>query len=195
MKLCFATNNAHKIEEVARLLPAAITLVNLKEIGCTEELAETTRTISGNSHQKASYVFDKYGVPCFADDSGLEVEALDGAPGVDSAHYAGPQRSHADNVALLLKNMRDRPNRKARFITVITLVEAGGSRQFEGVLDGTISLGPKGASGFGYDPIFVPDGHERTLAEMTMEEKNQISHRARAVQKLLGYLESESAKG
>lgn len=191
MKLCFATNNDHKISEVQRCLPQGVKLVSLKEIGCLEELAETTGTIPGNSRQKAEYVFQHYHVDCFADDSGLEVEALSGAPGVDSAMYAGPQRSHKDNIELLLKNLEGKVNRKARFITVITLIVNGQSHQFEGALQGTIIDTPRGTGGFGYDPVFVPDGENRTLAELTMDEKNAISHRAKAIQKLLHFLESQ----
>lgn len=189
MKLCFATNNDHKISEVQKCLPADIALVSLKEIGCVEQLAETTATIPGNSRQKAEYVFQHYHVDCFADDSGLEVEALNGAPGVDSAMYAGPQRSHKDNIELLLKNLEGIAFRKARFITVITLILHGTSHQFEGILNGTIIDSPRGTGGFGYDPVFVPEGETRTLAELTMDEKNAISHRARAIQKLLHFLE------
>ncbi|MBS1507353.1 MAG: RdgB/HAM1 family non-canonical purine NTP pyrophosphatase [Bacteroidetes bacterium] len=192
MKLCFATNNDHKIAEVKKCLPGSFSLVGLKEIECDEELPETTRTIPGNSRQKAEYVFQHYRVDCFADDSGLEVEALQGAPGVDSAMYAGPQRSHADNIALLLKNLHGIANRKARFITVITLVLNGTFYQFEGVLNGTIIDTPRGAGGFGYDPVFMPDGESRTLAELRMDEKNAISHRSRAIQKLLNFLDSKA---
>ncbi|GHN01464.1 non-canonical purine NTP pyrophosphatase [Cytophagales bacterium WSM2-2] len=197
MRLCFATNNAHKLDEVRALVKEKISIVNLKEIGCTEELAETTGTISGNSLQKAEYVFKNYSEACFADDSGLEVEALNGAPGVDSAIYAGPQRSHADNIALLLKNMDGVTNRKARFITIITLISEGQIHQFEGVLEGKIISHKQGSGGFGYDPVFMPDGFTKTLAEMTMEEKNKISHRARTVEKLVKFINSnlESLNG
>jgi XTP/dITP diphosphohydrolase len=193
MKLCFATNNDHKISEVQKCLPEDFKLVSLKEIGCHEELAETTGTIPGNSRQKAEYVFQHYHVDCFADDSGLEVEALSGAPGVDSAMYAGPQRSHQDNINLLLKNLQGIANRKARFITVITLYMNGAFHQFEGVLPGTIIDAPRGHGGFGYDPVFVPDGSTKTLAELTMDEKNAISHRSRAIQKLLNFLDSKAS--
>ena len=190
MKLCFATNNAHKLSEVNSLLDGKFQIVSLQEIGCTEELAETTGTISGNSNQKAEYVYTKYKVDCFADDSGLEVMALNNAPGVDSAIYAGPQRSHEDNIKLLLKNLEGIENRTARFITVITLIIAGEHFQFEGILDGSILNEKRGREGFGYDPVFAPDGFDKTLAQMTMEEKNRISHRAKAIEKLVSFLES-----
>jgi XTP/dITP diphosphohydrolase len=190
MTLCFSTNNKHKLEEVAKIVPPSIHLVDLQSIGCIEELEETTGTIQGNSRQKAEYVFNKYGVPCFADDSGLEVKSLQGAPGVDSAMYAGPQRNFNDNMHLLLKNLEPHSNREAQFITVITLVTNKGSWQFEGILKGTILSEKRGSGGFGYDPIFLPKGHNRTLAEMTMEEKNKISHRSMAIQKLVEFLKS-----
>lgn len=188
MKLCFATNNKHKLQEVANIIPSYIQLVGLADIGCTEELAETTGTIPGNSRQKAEYVFTNYKTPCFADDSGLEVMALNGAPGVDSAYYAGPQKSFSDNVNLLLKNMDGVTQREAQFITVITLVTDKGLWQFDGILKGKIITERRGEGGFGYDPVFLPDGHSRTLAEMSMEEKNKISHRSMAVQKLMTFL-------
>jgi len=189
-KLCFATNNAHKLSEVKSLLDGKFQIVSLQEIGCTEELAETTGTILGNSNQKAEYVYTKYKVDCFADDSGLEVTALNNEPGVDSAIYAGPQRSHNDNINLLLKNLEGIENRTARFITVITLIIKGNHFQFEGILDGRILNEKHGSGGFGYDPVFVPKGFDKTLAQMTMEEKNRISHRAKAVEKLVSFLES-----
>lgn len=193
MKLCFATNNKHKIEEVAALLGGHFSLMSLADIGCTEELAEDFFTIAENSLQKAEYVFKKYKVPCFADDSGLEVDALHGKPGADSAHYAGPQRSHHDNMNLLLKNLKGVENRKAQFKTVITLFQSNGwMKQFEGIVTGNIINEKRGTMGFGYDPIFVPDGFSKTLAEMTMEEKNKISHRACAIKKLVGHLQANT---
>jgi XTP/dITP diphosphohydrolase len=190
MILCFATNNRHKHQEVVKLIPSHIQVVDLVSIGCVEELAETTSTIRGNSRQKAEYVFTNYNVPCFADDSGLEVSALNGEPGVDSAYYGGPQRSFNDNIDLLLKNLDGNSNREAQFITVITLVTEKGSWQFEGILKGNILTERRGYGGFGYDPVFLPHGHYKTLAEMTMEEKNKISHRSIAVQKLVEFLKS-----
>lgn len=188
MTLCFATANKHKLEEVKKMISPTIHLVGLIDLGCTEEVPETTGTIPGNSKQKAEYVFQNYKTACFADDSGLEVEALDGEPGVDSAIYAGPQRSHSDNINLLLSKLGSNISRKARFITVITLINNEGAFQFEGILNGMIGYEKKGTGGFGYDPVFIPDGYSKTLAEMTMEEKNKISHRSIAIQKLVEFL-------
>ena len=193
MRLCFATNNQHKIKEVGALLDSSYTILSLSDIGCVEELAEEQSTIPGNSFQKANYVFQKYEVPCFADDSGLEVDALKGEPGVDSAHYAGPQRSFEDNMNLLLKNMANHAHRGAQFKTVITLVTSQTTQQFEGILRGQILYDKRGQGGFGYDPLFLPDGYDRTLAEMSLEEKNTISHRSKAVEKLIAYLSANPA--
>jgi len=187
-----ATNNRHKLEEIQFALREGIVLKTLQDIGCTEELAEDQRTIEGNSLQKAEYVYKKYNVDVFADDSGLEVEALNGEPGVDSAYYGGPQRSHEDNNNLLQKNLADKANRKARFKTVITLIWKGNIHQFEGVVNGTIIKEGRGTGGFGYDPIFLPDGFSKTLGEMTLEEKNAISARAIAVRKLANFLNTQS---
>jgi XTP/dITP diphosphohydrolase len=188
--LCFATNNQHKIQEVRAHLGPDFHLAGLAEIGCSEELAEEQSTLEGNSYQKAEYVFKNFGVACFADDTGLEVEALQGAPGVYSARYAGDQRRAEDNMKLLLKNLEGFQNRKARFRTVITLMTAAFTKQFEGIVTGQIINEYRGTGGFGYDPIFLPDGFNKTLAEMTMEEKNTISHRARAVNKLVDFLKA-----
>lgn len=192
MTLCFATNNQHKIKEVQALLGSDFTLVGLADIGCTEELAEDQTTLEGNSLQKAKYVFDRYHVSCFADDTGLEVEALRGAPGVYSARYAGQQRNAFDNMKLLLENLRDSKNKKARFRTVITLMEPSSQLQFEGILNGAIIGEPRGAEGFGYDPVFLPEGYTKTLAEMALNEKNTISHRARAIEKLVTHLKQRN---
>jgi XTP/dITP diphosphohydrolase len=186
--LCFATNNKHKIEEVRAHLGSDFQLLSLKEIGCKEELPEEQPTLEGNSFQKAEYVYKKFGISCFADDTGLEVAELHGAPGVYSARYAGDQRSAEANMQLLLKNLAGSQNRKARFRTVITLITPEFSKQFEGIVTGQIINEHKGSGGFGYDPIFLPDGYSKTLAEMSMEEKNAISHRARAVTKLVEFL-------
>ena len=191
MELCFATNNLHKIQEVQAILAGRHTILSLADIGCTEELAEEQDTIPGNSFQKADYVFRTYRVPCFADDSGLEVEALNGAPGVHSAYFAGPQRSHQDNMNLVLSKLNNTDNRKAQFRTVITLVTPSMTQQFEGTLNGTILTEKRGYGGFGYDPIFLPDGYSKTLAEMSAEEKNQISHRARAIAQLIEFLKDK----
>lgn len=188
-KVCFATNNENKVKEVWPLLQPDFLLLSLAEIGCHEELAETSDTLEGNSLQKANYVFHKYHIPCFADDTGLEVEALHGAPGVYSARYAGPQRNSQDNIDLLLKNMEGIANRKACFRTVITLVGLDAEPIFfEGRVDGMIETSTRGVDGFGYDPVFIPEGRSQTFAEMTLAEKNSLSHRARAVKNLVGYL-------
>jgi XTP/dITP diphosphohydrolase len=189
--LCIASNNRHKIEEIRDIIGSTFKVVDLEDIGCFEELPETRETLEDNSLQKAEYVLQHYNVPCFADDSGLEVEALLGEPGVYSARYAGPQRNSDDNINLLLKNLGDNSNRKARFRTVITLVGLEPKPvHFEGVVNGSIIDSKRGASGFGYDPIFVPDGHNRTYAEMSLREKSLLSHRAIAVKKLESYLKS-----
>ncbi|MGM9507875.1 RdgB/HAM1 family non-canonical purine NTP pyrophosphatase [Larkinella sp. GY13] len=188
MTLCFATNNANKLAEIAALLGDQFTLKTLQDIGCFEEIPETQDTIPGNSRQKAEHVWDHYHVNCFADDSGLEVDALDGAPGVHSAYYGGHPRSYERNLNLLLTNLKDQTNRRARFRTVITLVIDGQYQSFEGVAEGQILTEPRGTGGFGYDPIFQPDGHDRTFAEMNMEEKGDISHRGKAFAKLVAFL-------
>jgi XTP/dITP diphosphohydrolase len=191
MELCFATNNLHKLQEVKSILGNSYSILSLAEIGCHEELAEEQDTIPGNSFQKAEYVFKKYKIACFADDSGLEIAALNGRPGVDSAHYAGPQRSFNDNMNLVLSNLENAENREAQFRTVITLITPTANKQFEGILKGVILKEKRGTGGFGYDPIFLPTGFSKTLAEMSMEEKNKISHRALATQKLIEFLLSQ----
>lgn len=188
MELCFATNNKHKLEEVRFAVGGNFSILSLEDIRCFEELPETQNTLEGNALQKAQYVFDKYQIPCFADDSGLEVNALNGEPGVYSARYAGPQRSHDDNITLLLKNLSGQSNRTARFRTVIALLGVQGEQLFQGTVDGEITHIRKGSQGFGYDPVFVPKGHSHTFAEMTLEEKNHFSHRAKAVQQLVSFL-------
>jgi XTP/dITP diphosphohydrolase len=189
-QLCFASNNAHKLDEIRPLLPAGLTLLSLADIGCHEELPETQDTLEGNARQKAEYVRQHYGVACFADDTGLEVTALGGAPGVYSARYAGPQRLADDNVAKLLHELQVAPDRSARFRTVVALARADGSvHEFAGEVLGSIAEAGRGDRGFGYDPVFVPaEGDGRTFAEMSGAEKNRISHRARAVAGLLAYL-------
>ncbi|MBN8824681.1 MULTISPECIES: RdgB/HAM1 family non-canonical purine NTP pyrophosphatase [unclassified Spirosoma] len=193
MELCFATNNQHKLDEVAGQLSGSFTLKTLRDIGCTDELPETTGTIAGNSRQKAEYVWTHFGLSCFADDSGLEVEAINGEPGVDSAHYSG-SRDAGKNIEKLLTKLAGNSNRKARFITVFTLILQGIEHQFEGVIEGQILTEPRGEGGFGYDPIFLPDGHNRTFAEMRIEEKNGMSHRSRALAKMIAYLEKQKGK-
>jgi XTP/dITP diphosphohydrolase len=193
MRLCFASNNAHKLDEIRPLLPAAVQLLSLADIGCHEELPETQPTLEGNARQKAQYVWDHFGVACFADDTGLEVDALGGEPGVYSARYAGPQREAADNVTKLLHELGTQPNRQARFRTVISLVRgASDVQEFSGEIHGIIAAAPIGGRGFGYDPVFVPsEGDGRTFAEMTLAEKNLLSHRARAVAGLVDFLNAE----
>lgn len=191
MELCFATNNAHKIKEVRQLLDNQHRVLSLSDIGCEEELREDQETLEGNSLQKAKYVFDKYHISCFADDTGLEVEALQGAPGVYSARYAGAQRDSNDNMDLLLKNLAQSKNRKARFRTVITLVLQGKVHQFEGIAEGEILNSKRGEQGFGYDPIFLPEGLNKSMAELSAEEKNAISHRGMAVKKLIEFLRTQ----
>ncbi len=190
MKICFATNNPKKLEEVKAALGQEFDIVSLKEIGCEEELPETGETLEHNAFEKARYVYENYQVSCFADDTGLEVEALNGAPGVYSGRYAGEPRSDARNVDLLLENLKDQENRKAQFKTVIALILSGREHKFEGIAKGEIILEKTGKGGFGYDPIFLPEGRNRTFAELSMEEKNAISHRGKAVRKLLAYLNS-----
>ena len=194
MILCFATNNAHKLAEIQALLGSEFELKTLAEIGCLEEIPETQPTIAGNSHQKAEYVWKKKGIPTFADDTGLEVYALHGEPGVHSAHYAGPQRNANDNMNRVWEQLtaagKTLPT-PARFLTVITLVLEGTYHQFEGTVEGTLINEKRGKNGFGYDPIFVPEGQERTFAEMSMTEKSQLSHRARAFTKLVGFLRQQ----
>ncbi|WP_019989289.1 RdgB/HAM1 family non-canonical purine NTP pyrophosphatase [Rudanella lutea] len=185
--LCFATNNAHKIEEVAHALGGAFQILTLAEIGCTDELPETTGTIPGNSRQKARYVADHFQIDCFADDSGLEVDALNGEPGVDTAYYSG-SRDHAKNNAFLLQKMEGVANRRARFRAVITLVKGDEEHQFEGIVEGQIATEPHGSGGFGYDPIFIPEGYEQTFGELGMDVKNTLSHRAKAVRQLVEFL-------
>jgi XTP/dITP diphosphohydrolase len=190
VKLCFASNNIHKLNEIRPLLEPDFRIVSLSDMGCHEEIPETQPTIEGNALQKAQYVFDKFRVPCFADDTGLEVEALNNAPGVYSARYAGDHKSTADNIHLLLENISGRSNRNARFKSVIALIGLGPVQIFEGIVKGVILTEKRGAGGFGYDPVFQPVGHTKTFAEMNLTEKNGISHRARAVEKLVRFLEN-----
>lgn len=188
LEIVFATGNAHKIREVAALLPPGIRLKSLADIGCTGELPETTPTIEGNALQKARYVHAHYGVNCFAEDTGLEIDALNGEPGVRSARYAGEDKQAEDNTRLVLAKMKGIADRRARFRTVIALILDGREHVFEGVAEGQIAASPAGNGGFGYDPIFVPEGAHRSFAEMDTEEKGAISHRGKAVAKLLAFL-------
>lgn len=188
MKICFATNNQKKIEEVKAALGDEFQIVSLEEIGCREELPETGDTLEFNAFQKARYVKDNYGVDCFADDTGLEVEALSGAPGVYSGRYAGEPRSDERNIHKLLENMVGKANRQARFRTVIALILNGKEYQFDGIAKGEILDQRIGEKGFGYDPVFRPTGYQKSFAELSMEEKNQISHRGKAVRALVEFL-------
>lgn len=186
--LVFATNNLHKLEEVRDILGGSFRIASLKEIECTDDIPETADTLEGNALQKARYVKDKFGYDCFADDTGLEVEALGGAPGVFSARYAGPGHDSEANMQKLLKELEGKTNRQAQFRTVVALILEGREYTFEGIVRGTILTERRGTAGFGYDPVFVPEGYAETFAEMGSEEKNRISHRARAVQKLADFL-------
>ena len=188
MKLVFATHNEHKLREVQQLLPNSVELISLTTIGCHDEIPETAKTLEGNAQLKANHVTSKYGLACFADDTGLEVAALNGAPGVYSARYAGGERSAEANMQKLLNELAPHTNRSAQFRTAIALNLNGKQYQFEGVCKGEILHQKQGTEGFGYDPIFKPEGYDRSFAEMTMEEKGAISHRGRAIRKLVSFL-------
>jgi XTP/dITP diphosphohydrolase len=190
MKLVFATNNKHKLEEVGDIIGNAYELLSLKDIGCFDELPETQNTIEGNALQKAKFVFNKFGVNCFADDTGLEIEALNGEPGVYSARYAGESCNFDDNIDKVLKKMIGVSNRNALFKTVISLIIDGQDHQFTGIVNGIILTERRGTSGFGYDPIFMPRGFPGTYAELSSAEKNKISHRGVATRKLCDFLKS-----
>ena len=189
MKLVFATHNLHKFEEVRTMMPLGIELLNLNDIGCFEDIPETASTIEGNAQIKMEYVKEHYGFDCFADDTGLEVFALNGEPGVHSARYAGAARSDKANMDLLQLNLKEKADRSAQFKTVITFCDQNQEVQFTGIVSGRISEEARGEHGFGYDPIFEPEGLERTFAEMDLAEKNNYSHRARALAQLLSFLE------
>ena len=187
-EIIFATNNAHKLSEVQALLGDKFHLVTLRDCGITEDIPETASTLEGNASQKSHYLHDRVGKDCFADDTGLEVEALGGEPGVRSARYASDGHDFEANNRLLLKNLEGVTNRKARFRTVISLILNGEEHLFEGIVEGRITESAAGCGGFGYDPLFVPNGYDCTFAEMSADEKNAISHRGRAVQKLVEFL-------
>jgi XTP/dITP diphosphohydrolase len=191
MKLVFASQNAHKAAEIQTVIPSEISICTLTELGITEDIPETAATLEGNALMKMEYLVARLNLPCFADDTGLEIDALQGEPGVYSARFAGEQRNSVDNMQLVLEKLTGEPNRKARFRTVIALWWEGNSHLFEGIVEGTITNLPVGNQGFGYDPIFQPAGATKTFAEMTMEEKNQWSHRARAVQQLVEFLRKQ----
>jgi len=188
MKLIFATHNQHKLQEIKLLLPTNINLVSLADINFTDDIAETAYTLTDNALLKARHIYNKYKTNCFADDSGLEVEALNGAPGVYSARYAGLQKNDADNMQKLLDELRDKSNRNACFKTVIALILNGKEYTFDGVIEGIILTEKQGDKGFGYDPLFKPNGYGITFAQMTTDEKSKISHRGLAVNKLVNFL-------
>lgn len=190
MRIVFATNNKHKVEEVKDLLPKEIKLLTLNEIECYDDIEETALTLEGNAKIKSDHIKQHFGFDCFADDTGLEVEALNGAPGVFSARYAGEHATFEDNVEKLLKAMQGVSNRNARFRTVVSLILNGEQLYFEGVCEGTIQETPAGEKGFGYDPVFRPKGYSQTFSEMDLNEKGKISHRGLAVKKLVEYLNS-----
>lgn len=187
-KLVFATNNAHKLEEVKSVSHDSIAILSLKEINCFDDIPETADTLEGNALLKAEHIYNNYGFDCFADDTGLEVEALDGRPGVYSARYAGEEQDAVKNMQKLLTELDGVANRKAQFRTVVALIEKGEVRYFEGKITGKITTKPSGSAGFGYDPVFIPDGFSQTFAELGSDLKNKISHRALAINELKKYL-------
>lgn len=189
-KLVFATNNDHKLRELQQILPSEFELLSLNDIGCTDDIPETGTTLEANAVQKSFYIWDKYGINCFADDTGLEIEVLGNEPGVYSARYAGQDRSATANMLKVLRKMANESNRKAHFRCVISLVIDGKEKQFEGIVEGMILTEQHGEAGFGYDPIFMPDGYNLSFAEMSADDKNLISHRGRAVMKLVDYLKN-----
>ncbi|WP_115461402.1 non-canonical purine NTP diphosphatase [Winogradskyella aurantiaca] len=188
MKLVFATNNLNKLKEVQSILPERIELLSLKDIGCHEDIPENQDTIEGNAIQKADYLKTHYGYDCFADDTGLEVKALNGEPGVFSARYAGPQRNAEDNMNKLLNNLESKDDRSAQFKTVIALILNGEQHTFTGICKGDITTSKSGNKGFGYDPIFKPEGYQQTFAEMDLDLKNEIGHRGKAIKLLIAFL-------
>lgn len=190
-QLVFATNNQHKTNEVRTLLSGQYEVLNLKDIGCTVDIPETAATFAGNAELKTGYVVENFKLDCFADDSGLEVEALNNEPGIFSARYAG-ERGDLANLQLVLQKMEGQQNRKARFRTVVSLIQQGEKFIFEGVVTGTLRESATGTSGFGYDPIFQPDGFDQTFAEMDMAQKNEISHRGIAMRKLIAFLKEQT---
>ena len=192
MKLLLATNNVHKLREIREIMPADIEVLSLADLHCEGDIPETADTLEGNALIKAHYVYDRFGLDCFADDTGLEVDALDGGPGVHTARYAGDDQNPQANMKKILAEMKEKTDRHARFRTVIALIEKGEERLFEGRVDGIITTEARGDHGFGYDPVFSPEGTGQTFAEMGEQAKNRISHRARAVQKLLQYINNQS---
>ncbi|MBU0763734.1 MAG: non-canonical purine NTP diphosphatase [Bacteroidetes bacterium] len=187
-KLVFATDNLHKLHEIQQMLGDRFELLSLKDIGCNEDIPEDHDTLEENARQKSRYVYEKYKMNCFADDTGLETEALDGRPGALSARFAGDEKNPEANIDKLLEELREKTNRKARFRTVISLVMDNAFYEFEGIVNGEILAERHGTSGFGYDPVFLPEGKKRSFAEMPLAEKNLISHRGRAFRKLVEFL-------
>jgi XTP/dITP diphosphohydrolase len=188
MKIVFATNNLNKLREIKALMPSNIEIVGLSDIGCSEEIPETGATLEANAFQKANYVKEHYGYDCFSDDSGLEIESLNGEPGVYSARYAGPEKNAQANMTKILNQLKGVENRNAQLRTVIALILEGEKTLFEGKAMGTISEKEQGEEGFGYDPIFIPENERRSFAQMTMKEKGEISHRGKAVRRLISFL-------
>ncbi|MDL2265868.1 non-canonical purine NTP diphosphatase [Parabacteroides sp. OttesenSCG-928-G07] len=193
-KVIFATNNAHKLDEVRKITAGLIQLVSLKEIGCNEDIPETSETLEGNALQKARFIHERYGCDCFADDTGLEVESLNNAPGVYSARYAGEAHDAEANMQKLLRELKGKENKTARFRTVIALIWEGEEYLFDGIIRGTIIDEKKGSAGFGYDPLFMPEGCDKTFAELGDDIKNKISHRALAVKQLAEFLSATTNK-
>lgn len=194
MKLIFATHNSNKAFEIQKLLPEHFQVLTLNDIDFQKEIPENESTIEANSAFKAQFIFNKFNLNCFADDTGLEIEALNGKPGVHSARYAGEEKNADSNMNLVLKELYQISNRKARFKTVITLIIHGEQLQFEGIVNGTIIEEKRGSNGFGYDPIFIPEDESKTFSEMNLSEKNRFSHRARAFEKMIAFLKSNSLK-
>lgn len=192
MKIVFATNNPNKLKEIQSLIPKEIEIISLKEIGCNEDIPETGDTLEANAFQKAHYIKDNFNYDCFADDTGLEIDELNGHPGVYSARYAGPERNANANMNKVLNELKGKKNRKAQFRTAIALILKGEEHLFEGKVEGYISKDKQGNEGFGYDPIFIPENDIRSFAQMSMQEKGAISHRGRAVKKLVTYLNNLS---
>ena len=188
MKIVFATNNPNKLKEIQSLIPKEIEIISLNEIGCNEDIPETGDTLEANAFQKAHYIKDNFNYDCFADDTGLEIDELNGDPGVYSARYAGPERNANANMNKVLNELKGNKNRKAQFRTAIALILKGEEHLFEGKVEGYISKDKQGNEGFGYDPIFIPENDIRSFAQMSMQEKGAISHRGRAVRKLVAYL-------
>ena len=188
--LIFATNNQHKVDEIRKVLGDIFDVITLKEAGITIDILEPYNTLEENATEKSKTIYSLTGKDCFSEDTGLEVETLNREPGVKSARYAGENRSDNDNIQKLLSNLVNESNRRARFRTVISLIREGKEHQFEGICEGTITTEPRGEKGFGYDPIFIPDGSEKTFAEMSIEEKNKYSHRKKATEKLINFLQA-----